>query len=66
MNPKFKVLADIATVERYWSVDHGGYWVEKHVDLEEFALLIIDQCHDAALFADYNKHIAILEYFGVE
>ena len=70
MNKRIKELKDQCWVERRWNND---MWIEKHIDLEKFAELIVRECMSITekcstgpglydLFAD--KIIA--EYFGVE
>ena len=49
MNERIKELADRATVEKQWDKENDR-WIERHVDLEKFALLIVRECAHVAVF----------------
>ena len=73
MNERIKKLKDQCWVERRWNND---MWIEKHIDLEKFAELIVRECMDICYRTDteYEGHkvkstvIAskVAEHFGVE
>jgi hypothetical protein len=52
MNKRIKQLKDQCWVERRWNND---MWIEKHIDLELFAELIVEEC--AGLFVDQKYMI---------
>jgi hypothetical protein len=52
MNERIKKLKDQCWVERRWNND---MWIEKHIDLELFAELIVKEC--AGLFVDQKYMI---------
>jgi hypothetical protein len=67
MNERIKKLKDQCWVERRWNND---MWIEKHIDLEKFAELIVRECAELTT-KEYNNRGAIhgndlLEHFGVE
>ena len=75
MNERFKELAEQARVQDrgYFIYQYGGptghQSVEKAIDLEKFAELIVRECADIATMKQHEWHSAgsyILEHFGVE
>ena len=79
MNERIKKLKDQCWVERRWNND---MWIEKHIDLEKFAELIVKECMDIAINASSDTNfitgiseadkralsiaVEIREHFGVE
>ena len=49
MNERIKKLKDQCWVEKCWD---NGMWIEKHIDLELFAELIVKECVHVAVFKD--------------
>jgi hypothetical protein len=60
MNERIKKLKDQCWVERRWNND---MWIEKHIDLEKFAELIVRECCDQVRMVDAME---IKKHFGVE
>ena len=60
MNKRIKELKDQCWVERRWNND---MWIEKHIDLELFAELIVKECCDQVRMVDAME---IKRHFGVE
>ena len=61
MNERIKKLKDQCWVERRWNND---MWIEKHIDLEKFAELIVREC---ALQCQHNDDMDLIEkHFGVD
>ena len=70
MNERIKELKDQCWVEKCIPHWDNGMWIEKHIDLEKFAELIVKEC---ALTAGLMEHegrkgigAQILDNFGVE
>jgi hypothetical protein len=65
MNERIEKLKDQCWVERRWNND---MWIEKHIDLEKFAELIVQECMDvvAKKCASPTAYNALAEHFGVE
>lgn len=72
MNERIKELKDQCWVEKRWD---NGMWIEKHIDLELFAELIVRECAKVAWYhtpdteeLEYSHLIEdkILKHFGVE
>lgn len=77
MNERIKELKDQCWVEKRWD---NGMWIEKHIDQEKFAELIVQECAnivanrkdqaiDNGLNVDEAMSMAemdLLEHFGVE
>ena len=69
MNERIKELKDQCWVEKCIPHWDNGMWIEKHIDLEKFAELIVQKCADIGQqYADGNYEVynQILEHFGVE
>ena len=74
MNERIQELKDQCWVEKRWTVrQDNGMWIEKHIDQEKFAELIVREC--ANLFEiEYgtsevsgNEVARVLQrHFGVE
>jgi hypothetical protein len=60
MNERIEKLKDQCWVERRWNND---MWIEKHIDLEKFAELIVRECCDQVRMVDAME---IKKHFGVE
>jgi hypothetical protein len=61
MNERIKKLKDQCWVERRWNND---MWIEKHIDLEKFAELIVREC---TLQCQHNDDMDLIEkHFGVD
>jgi len=73
MNQRIQELKNQCWVEKRWDKDNER-WIEKHVDLEKFAKLIVQECMDIAYEYDAPKMSGpgiiianrIESYFGVE
>lgn len=72
MNERIRQLKDQCWVEKRWD---NGMWIEKHIDQEKFAKLIVRECLDkieneAAQYAEpvwaFELVNDIKEHFGVE
>ena len=74
MNERIKKLKDQCWVERRWNND---MWIEKHIDLEKFAELIVRECMEVAspnymstpedsVYYVEQAIDRIAEHFGVE
>ena len=49
MNERIKELKDQCWVEKRWTVrQDNGMWIEKHIDQEKFAQLIVEECAQRA------------------
>ena len=69
MNERIKELKDQCWVEKCIPHWDNGMWIEKHIDLEKFAELIVRECANVGeQYADGNYEVynQILEHFGVE
>ena len=52
MNEQFKGLKEQCWVEKHWDKENER-WIDRHVDLEKFAELIVREC--ASLTLDYKS-----------
>ena len=67
MNERIKELIDQCWVEKRWD---NGMWIEKHIDQEKFAELIVGECASVCENSNYEFGTIftkmIKEHFGVE
>ena len=69
MNEHIKHLKDQCWVEKCIPHWDNGMWIEKHIDLEKFAELIVRECADIGeQYADGNYEVynQIMAHFGME
>lgn len=62
MNERIQAIKNQCWVYRYWD-KNGERWVDRHVDLDKFAELIVREC---AQFTDSGIRKFLLEHFGIE
>lgn len=60
MNERIRELKDQCWVEKRWD---NGMWIEKHIDQEKFAQLIIRKCRD---IVDKTRDNAIEDEWNVD
>ena len=69
MNERIKELKDQCWVEKCIPHWDNGMWIEKHIDLEKFAELIVRECANVGeQYADGNYEVynQIMAHFGME
>ena len=70
MNERIKELKDQCWVEKCIPHWDNGMWIEKHIDLEKFAELIVGECASVCENSNYEFGTIftkmIKEHFGVE
>ena len=70
MNERIKELKDQCWVEKCIPHWDNGMWIEKHIDLEKFAELIVGECANVCENSNYEFGTIftkmIKEHFGVE
>ena len=62
MNERIQKLKDQCWVEKRWTVvQDNGMWIEKHIDQEKFAELIVAEAFRAGMLYSAKKYAAVCE-----